>query len=302
MNVTRNIELVVRNPRLIPRQFNQYWNRLRKGAFNPEGIDVFAADWDNLLLLDACRYNLFEEVANLPGDLSAVESKGTNTIQFLKGNLTGHDLLDTVYVTANPQFHKIREELDCEFHDVIDLWRVDWDDTIQTVRPEVTASATLQATEEYPNKRLFVHFNQPHVPFIGEAGKENFSIEEIIDHPLPFWQQPMAGVWDVSDSEIWDAYRENLDSVIPYVRDLLNELVGRTVVTSDHGNMIGERAEPIPIREYGHPRWIYTEELVTVPWLVRESSERKTIQRGTGTGSVVTSARVKERLESLGYT
>jgi len=298
----RLLSTLARNPRILCRQFNRYWNRFQIGKYNRNGVEIADEDWDNLLLLDACRFDLFKETATLPGELSPIKSLGTDTVQFLKSNLMGRDLRDTVYVTANPQFHKIREELDCEFHDVIDLWRVDWDDTIQTVRPEVTASATLQATEEYPNKRLFVHFNQPHVPFIGEAGKENFSIEEIIDHPLPFWQQPMAGVWDVSDSEIWDAYRENLDSVIPYVRDLLNELVGRTVVTSDHGNMIGERAEPIPIREYGHPRWIYTEELVTVPWLVRESSERKTIQRGTGTGSVVTSARVKERLESLGYT
>jgi len=84
-----------------------------------------------------------------------------------------------VYVTANPQFHKIREELDCEFHAVIDCWWEDWDDAVQTVRPETTTSAALKAAAEYPEKRLFVHFNQPHVPFIGESGAETFDIEEI---------------------------------------------------------------------------------------------------------------------------
>jgi hypothetical protein len=165
MNTKEKLGIVLRNPTVVFRQFNKYWNQFQTGEFNPDGIDVFNEDWDNLFLLDACRYDLFDETADLPGDLSAVKSKGTDTIQFLKANLTGRELLDTVYVTANPQFHKIRHELDCEFHAVIDCWQEDWDDAVQTVLPETTASAALEAATEYPEKRLFVHFNQPHVPF-----------------------------------------------------------------------------------------------------------------------------------------
>lgn len=296
-----SIKIATKNPSILGRKLNQYYYRFSYGEFNPGGIDIFAKDWDNLLLLDACRYDLFEEVADLQGELANVESKGTNTVQFLNGNLKNRELLDTVYVTANPQFHKIREQLDCEFHAVMDIWHDDWDDAVQTVRPETTASAAQRAAEEYPNKRLFVHFNQPHVPFIGEEGAEIFNIQEIIDHPLPFWQQPMAGAWDASDGEIWNAYKENLLSVIPYIEDLFAKLNGKTVVTSDHGNMIGERGRPIPIREYGHPRWSYVEELVTVPWLVYESGVRKTVTEEQGDPDKRDDRNVQDRLEALGY-
>lgn len=301
MNTKQKLGIVLRNPTVVFRQFNKHWNRFTTGEFNPDGIDVFDEDWDNLLLLDACRYDLFEETADFPGELSAVESKATDTIQFLKGNLTGRDLLDTVYVTANPQFHKIRDELDCEFHAVVDCWREDWDDAVQTVLPETTASAAAAAAAEYPEKRLFVHFNQPHVPFIGEEGTEEFDIEEIIDHPLPFWQQPMAGAWDASDEDIWDAYKENLQMVLPYVEKLLNDLEGKSIVMADHGNMIGELGVPIPVREYGHPRWIYSDELVTVPWLVHEDGARKTITAESGDIPNVGTEHVQKRLEALGY-
>lgn len=43
---------------------------------------------------------------------------------------------------------------------------------------------------------------------------------------------------------------------------------GTTVVTSDHGNHLGEFATPFPIRLYGHPEGIRTPELIRVPWLV----------------------------------
>jgi hypothetical protein len=128
-----------------------------------------------------------------------------------------------------------------------------------------------------------------------------FDIQEIIDHPLPFWQQPMAGAWDASNEDIWDAYRENLRMVLPHVENLLGELEGKTVVTADHGNMIGERGTPIPISEYGHPRWIYADELVTVPWLTHRNGTRRTITAESGNSSNVASENIQQRLEALGY-
>jgi hypothetical protein len=111
----------------------------------------------------------------------------------------------------------------------------------------------------------------------------------------------MAGAWDASDEDIWDAYRENLRMVLPYIEDLLEELEGKTVVTADHGNMIGERGTPIPIREYGHPRWIYADELVTVPWLVHETNGRKTITAEPSPSEKLSNENVASRLEALGY-
>ncbi|ELZ23103.1 hypothetical protein C475_15679, partial [Halosimplex carlsbadense 2-9-1] len=92
----------------------------------------------------------------------------------------------------------------------------------------------------------------------------------------------------------------------PRVKELLGELSGKTVVTSDHGNMLGERARPIPIREWGHPDGVYTPELVTVPWLEYESGPRREVVAEapvdeTESGDAVEDDVVAERLRNLGY-
>lgn len=99
------------NPRLVGRALNRSYYQFRGGEFNDGGVDVFDADWDILVILDACRYDLFEAVSDLPGDLERRESKAGNTVGFLRANVAGRDLRDTVYVSANPQFRKLEDEL-----------------------------------------------------------------------------------------------------------------------------------------------------------------------------------------------
>lgn len=67
--------------------------------------------------------------------------------------------------------------------------------------------------------------------------------------------------------------------------------------------MLGERAWPVPIREWGHPRGIYTEELVKVPWLVIGSDSRPAIvaEEQTRDREAVDQDVVAERLRDLGY-
>jgi len=68
------------------------------------------------------------------------------------------------------------------------------------------------------------------------------------------WMQIITGHVDIERDEIWDAYKNNLKLVLPSVRELVDELTGKMVITSDHGNMFGERSSPIPYREWGHPK------------------------------------------------
>jgi hypothetical protein len=79
---------------------------------------------------------------------------------------------------------------------------------------------------------------------------------------------------------------------------------GKVVVTSDHGNYVGERASPIPIREYGHPRGLYDRPVVCVPWLVRESDDRRRIITSSRDDQAqdINENVVTERLRNLGYT
>jgi len=40
---------------------------------------------------------------------------------------------------------------------------------------------------------------------------------------------------------VWEAYNENLDIVLTEIEALLDELDGKSVITADHGNLVGER-------------------------------------------------------------
>lgn len=294
------------NPSFFGRELNRlYHRRLYRRDYNTDGVDVVSEDWDTLLLLDACRYDMFEKQHQLPGNLRRRESRGSHTSEFLSANFSGRTLRDTVYVTASPQLYNWRDEIDVEFHDVVNVWREEgWDDDHETVMPETMAEHVRRAAEEYPNKRIIGHFLQPHYPFIGADDRLNArTFADDHDETTDVWGELMRGRLDVSEEELWRAYLRNLNVALSEVEGLLHDLQGRTVVTSDHGNMVGERASPVPIREWGHPPGMYTEQLVTVPWLIYENGPRPEITSDTAdaTGDRVADDVVEDRLRQLGY-
>ncbi|WP_435078880.1 hypothetical protein [Halococcus sp. AFM35] len=306
MNTFARLARAVRNPVLFARQANRlYYRRLNRRQYNHDGVDIFAEDWDTLVILDACRYDMFERHAELPGRLESRISRGSATTEFLHANFSGRDLRDTVYVTANPQLYRNREAIDTHLHSIVDLWREDgWDDDYGTVLPETLTEYALQAANDYSHKRLIIHYVQPHYPFIGSG--TNFDKHHLAADATEtgenIWGQLLTGALDASPEDIWPLYVANLERTLPHIRELLETIEGRTVVTADHGNMLGERSFPIPITEWGHPRGIYTEQLVRVPWLVAENGPRRSIEAEAATaGSETDEEVVKDRLRELGY-
>lgn len=269
-------------------------------------------DWDTLLVLDACRYDLFAETLAddpLPGTLDRRTSVETGTPGFLAETFGDGTFHDVVYVTGNPY---VSTDLDPEqFHAVDEVWRDGWDDDLQTVRPETMRDRTLAAAEAYPDKRIISHFLQPHAPFVGETrlpgDRENFAIREQAMGDAdaarkvrtPF-ERLEAG--EFSREEVWAAYRSNLELAFPAVRDLLETLDGLTAVTSDHGNALGERAKPFPIRVYGHPIGVLIPALTEVPWLTHQNGDRREIvaEPPERTDREV-SEETTDRLRQLGY-
>jgi len=297
----------VESPNLLLRELNRlYYTRSYRRQFNPDGVDVMAEDWDNLVVLDACRYDLFEAHHDLPGELTARESRAAHTSEFILGNFHERNLTDTVYVTASPILQRgYQYRYDPEFHDVVNVWRADgWDEEWNSVLPETMVEHALEAANSHPHKRLIVHFMQPHYPFIGsdlELDKQTVPDPEEIETDI--WHEMMRGTDAPPSDEVLAAYRQNLDRVLPHVARLLEALSGKSVVTSDHGNMLGERSWPVPIREWGHPKGIYTPELVTVPWLEYTNGLRRQITAESPVSMVadVDSDVVQERLRELGY-
>ncbi|WP_330632550.1 hypothetical protein [Halocatena halophila] len=272
-------------------------------SYNTDGVDILAEDWDNLLILDACRYDMFEKHQTLPGTLEHRISRESATTDFLMANFRDKEIHDTVYVTANPQLYRNQDRIQAEFHDVVNIWMEDgWDETEGTVLPETVTEYAKQAASDYPNKRLIVHYIQPHYPFIGaDTTFDKGHLEGSDDENV--WGQLMTGEIDVNKEKIWEVFTNNLEIALPAVESLMETLSGKTVVTADHGNMIGERSTPIPVTEWGHPRGTYTDQLVKVPWLTHENGNRRKVVSEvplTSENSVDDSV-VSERLRNLGY-
>lgn len=301
----KRLRRALANPARIGLECNRlYHRRGHLRDYNPSGVDVFEEDWDALIVLDACRYDLFARRSTLSGTLETRRSRGSSTVEFLRGNVADRDLRDTVYVTANPQLHRYHDELDARFHEVVHVWMENgWNEEHGTVLPETTTEYAREAAERYPNKRLLVHYLQPHYPFIdADMEFDRGHVDETGDEDV-FWLRLTDSRLDVDPSTIWDAYARNLDRALPHVESLLSALEGRTVVTSDHGNMIGERAFPLPMRIWGHPKGIHLDPLVTVPWLVVDGGRRREIvaEDSTADERAVADEVVTDRLADLGY-
>jgi hypothetical protein len=275
-----------------------------------DGIYLPEEDWDNLIILDACRYDMFAERSTLKGELTKRTSAASNTPEFLQSNFRGGDFSDTVYVTANPQ---VNVHLSDEFFEVINVWEEHWNEDLQTVMPEDMAEETIKAYESYPNKRLISHFIQPHYPFIGETGQQELSPhsgmelskrlatdDEARRDQLSVWEQLYERT--VSVNTVWEAYHDNFQLTLPHVKRVVDVIKEYPVVTSDHGNALGERAWPVPNKIYGHPPDIRIPVLTDVPWLVMNTETRKDVVRGESSSAAVDHQEtVSQRLADLGY-
>jgi hypothetical protein len=269
-------------------------------------------DWDNLIILDGCRFDQFDRINKISGRLEARTSLGSATPEFLIKNFGSSVNEDTMYVTANPMYRICG--IEDTFYKIVDVWKTNWDEQYDTVLPQDMMENVLKTFRAHPDKKLIAHFMQPHYLFIGDTIEHpefNSGIkktykkahEEEAQQDMNIWDHVKNG--DISEGTVIKAYDENLKIVLKYVDKLVTGLSGKTIVTSDHGNHLGER--PIPFRGalYGHPRNTYTEELRKVPWLIvnDDDGERRSINEGQATEvSPDESELVKKRLEDLGYT
>lgn len=273
-----------------------------------EGVAVVDEDWDTLVILDACRYDSFEAVNSLPGTLKRRTSRASVTWSFLRQNFEGKKLHDIVYLSSNAVVGNTSEALDV--YKLVGLWPDPDSEGNGTtnVLPEETVKKAIELHDAYPNKRLIVHFLPPHTPFLIKDGEKIPS-----DSMYRDYQAAMAG--EVSSNEMRNVYEENLEYVLEHVEELVGELDGKTVVTADHGELIGEGISPL--YEILHPRWPITKrrnfdythyshvrksELVDIPWLeVASDGERRHVEADNPVEAEMNTSNLDEHLEALGY-
>ncbi len=309
-HMVEKLRRVISNPRFIRSRLNRYCTEFNssfhKYFVRKSGRHVFEEDWDVLLILDACRYDDFIEMSELPGETEAIRSRGSDSAEWYDENVNGTDLFDTVCVSANP----FTEDYVDRFHWCDLLYHDDfWDDELCTVPPDVVAERVQRAIHRYPNKRILGHFMQPHFPAIGSMRNDlPVSGNPPGDAP-PDWshigiQTCLRGrVNGVTEVKARQGYRENLKIVLDVVSSLLEDIQCKTVVTADHGELFGELLYPLPCRGILHPKHIRVGPLIEVPWHTPPYSSRREIQSEKPDDDVrtVNEAIVKDRLTALGY-
>ncbi|MFB6216479.1 MAG: hypothetical protein ABEJ72_05875 [Candidatus Aenigmatarchaeota archaeon] len=222
-------------------------------------------DIDNLVIIDGCRADTYSRVVK---DSDTRVTKASNSYEFIGENFTSGDFDDFVYVTANPHFDPgVFEEITGRkpgdvFHEVFHTYRHGWDDNLSTVPPEEVSNEARTASKLFPEKSLVIHYMQPHYPFIHSELENKGISNDLSTNENSVWQDLMRG--RVDRNSVIEAYRNNLRYVMDEVEELCGDLTGRSVITSDHGNFIGEN------NLYGHPEGMSSEPVRCVPWDVRE--------------------------------
>jgi len=262
---------------------------------NP-GTPVWERDWDVLLILDACRVDLMQEVADDYAFLDnfdtheSVASKSPNWIQRTFTDAHREHVDSAAYVTGNPFTSKV----DFREPPVLDeVWEYAWDDELSTVPARAITDRAISTWRESDAERMIVHYMQPHVPFVphpdlGEYG----SHDDFGDGFDDIWGRVGD---DLPYDEVWRAYRDNLHYVLEDIELLLQNLDADTVVISaDHGNAIGEWGV------YGHPPDRLLSVLREVPWVETSATDTGNYQPETEAQSEV-EGDVEDRLSALGY-
>jgi hypothetical protein len=263
---------------------------------------VLDADWDLVVVLDACRADVFADVVR-DGDYEfeageTAISPGSTSTEWLSavfGRASDDALADVAYVTGNPYSTKV---LDGDrFGHIEEVWRDGWDDDRGTIPPRPITNRAFAAGRVRAADRLVVHYMQPHFPSVVEDD-DGIALDDWGDQPMSVWEELRFG--RRTEADVWERYRRNLEAVLEDVELLLaNVDADRAVVTADHGNAFGEHYI------YGHPGGVGIPALREVPWCVTDASDEGTHDPGSDADATADArdaeSTVEDRLESLGY-
>lgn len=283
--------------------------RLLSPLMDKEPEYVLDKEWDVLIILDACRVDLLEEVAQ---DYDFIKTPPHNTIWsadsysegWLVKNFTGKQLnkhknkiRNLIHVSGNPFTNDVFNG--DEFNILDEVWRYGWDNEQGYMPPSIITDKAIKHHRDEPNNQMIVHYMQPHAPFISENNtKYNIDIDEFAnpdnkinnDTPWTLYRDS-----NLSRDELWSAYKDTLHVVLESVEKLINNIdADKVIISADHGNAIGEWGI------YGHPRSIAISPLRNVPWV---KTTAKNIDKYEPPEYNINSDELdrNEQLEALGY-
>jgi len=259
-------------------------------------------DWDVMILLDACRADLFEEFApqhSLYDQFDTVSSKyscaSTSREWFDKGfgDVSIEERSDVHYVSENPFLSRL--EL-TEFYQVERLWELRAKTGSGTLDPSVVTDQALNVYQNSTAGRFVVHYIPPHAPFFHCVDKYSLAETAWGGESHAVWYGLQTGEFD--QDEVWEDYGQNLLTVLDEVERLVEHVSGSVVITADHANAMGE------FGVYGHPGYVPVPALKQVPWVRLAGNEvpyEINDLQAAEPEPDDSSESVEKRLEALGY-
>ncbi len=257
--------------------------------------------WDVLIVLDACRADFFEPYAKF-GDYQTVNALAPCTELWTRRIGPWLAEQGVVYFTAQPVVDCTVRHDDIPLH-TVPVWKEQWGFFTPANVPGVHPMSVISAAilSKHPG-RFAAHLTEPHSPYMGvpalavtRDGSSGRPIRHGFTPSLSAFDAACRGTLSVAQEvaagrltvqQVHAAYAGSLALGWEAVRVLGAAFPDkRFVVTSDHGELLGEHGK------WGHLRhWTYRE-LLEVPWLAA------TGRMLAGREAVSTI----DKLEALGY-
>ena len=245
--------------------------------------------WDIAIILDACRYDAFKDLYRryLPQGKLEARLGASDTFDWLHSVFNGNQTHDIVYVSAHPGIngkgvawgHFNAKE---KFYKVYDAWIDGWDWRIGSSLPDEVARIASEAISEHPDRKIIIHFIQPHFPYRKapcpstysdlRCAKKNPKLGILLERFLrnlmcsfdanfsrlriTYWRLKKIlnlGFLEDLNEIYWRKYaikdlryfyRDNLKWVLESVREIVKEFNdAKIIITSDHGEAFGENGE-----------------------------------------------------------
>lgn len=263
-------------------------------------VNMLEEEWDNLIILDACRYDAFKNVNYIPGDLQMKLSPGGQTFDWFTETFEPKMYDDIVYYSVNPWIHKnILKDLyeGVGFHKLFTFCSPARDKDgnrvpYTKITPEDFVKDILKTYDWYSDKRKILHFMDPHFPwYVGDERMTNMGIGAIVGK---FYSG------EVTLGDIFQAYRDNIKYVLEGVEIFLSAAEGHTVITSDHGNLFNDDIGCGEIKGWGHGKKTFTPEGEIVV-KTKEMHTCKTIRKIPWLDVYDSEKDIELQLEVLGY-
>lgn len=278
------------------RRIGQQWNY---------GTTCFEHDWDVFVILDACRHDVMQEVADeyefLPAEIPSAFSCASASPEYVEkafGESHRDERERTALVSGNGFTKTLLSG--SEFGHTQNLIKKGWSNELGTVPPRTVTDSAVKLWRDRPRDidRMVVWYMQPHAPYRSVEDVERYTRDEVgtlenVEREQ-VWDRLRYG--DMSEDEAWEAYRDNLRWVLDDVELLLENVdAERVILTSDHGECFGEWGC------YSHPPHVPLPSLKRVPWVETTGIDEATHEPAFEASESEVDGDIEERLTALGY-